>query len=256
MEPNTSPDARAVACFTFDNLGEAAEIGEGRSSEASGDALHPSLAVGLPNLLGLLDRLAIRATFFVEGWNGDAHPDAVRGLVARGHELGMHGFLHERWSELTPEREAELAARATDALERAAGVRPRGFRAPGGARTPRTVEWLERLGYRYDASLGDGMRASRLTPRVAQLPFVWPGVDGFHYLRAQPALPGAVRASWLATLDRIASRGGLFVLVCHAFVTGVDPERLAALEAVMRAARADPRVRVATAGEAAEAVLA
>jgi hypothetical protein len=100
-----------------------------------------------------------------------------------------------------------------------------------------------------DATRRDGMRPQRLASGLAQLPFVWPCVDGFHYLRADPPSPGAVRDQWLAALARVAEHGGLFLVICHAFITGVDEARLAALGAVMEAAVRDPRVTVRTAGE-------
>jgi peptidoglycan/xylan/chitin deacetylase (PgdA/CDA1 family) len=175
-----------TACFTFDNMGEAADIGAGRLDGPLAGGTEPSLATGYPAIFDLLDRHDVRATFFVEGWNGVHHPDAVREIVARGHELGMHGWLHEEWGSLDPQAERDLAARATDALTRAAGVAPRGFRAPGGARSPHSERILLDLGYRYDASLGDGMRPTLLPSGLAQVPFVWPGVDGFYYLTSTP----------------------------------------------------------------------
>jgi len=245
----------AVACFTFDNMAEAAEVGTGTRDGPRADCADPSLARGYPNLYRLLAVHDVRATFFVEGWNGIHHPDAVAEVVRRGHELGMHGWVHEPWHALDPATEAALAERATVALARAAGVRPAGFRAPGGSRTPHTEAVLRGLGYRYDASLGDAMRPQVLASGLAQVPFTWSGVDGFHYLRPEPAEPTAVRDGWLGALARVAERGGLFVLVCHAFVTGVDEERLAALDAVVAAARSDPRVRIRTAGEIAQQLL-
>jgi peptidoglycan/xylan/chitin deacetylase (PgdA/CDA1 family) len=244
----------AVACFTFDNMGEAAEIGAGLygGPRPGGDA---SLRHGYPNLYRLLDAHHVRATFFVEGWNGEHHPDAVAEVVRRGHELGMHGWAHEPWAALAPDDEAALARRATEALERAAGVRPRGFRAPGGTRTGRTGAVLRDLGYRYDASLGDDMRPGILASGLAQVPFTWAGVDGFHYLRREPARPADVRDAWLAALAAVAAQGGLFLLICHAFITGVDAERLAALDAVVHAAREDARVTIRTAGDVAETLL-
>jgi peptidoglycan/xylan/chitin deacetylase (PgdA/CDA1 family) len=217
----------ARASFTFDHLGSDTEM---------------SL------LYDLLERHGISSTFFLEGEHGRARPDAVAEIVRRGHELGMHGWAHEQWSQLAPAVEDELAARATDTLAEAAGVRPRGFRAPGGSRTDHTVDVLRALGYHYDASLGDGMRVGRLAGDLAQVPFVWPGVDGFHYLRDQPADPEDVRRSWLAALDKAASAGALFLLICHAPITAVDDARLAALEAVVAAAVDDPRVEICTAG--------
>jgi peptidoglycan/xylan/chitin deacetylase (PgdA/CDA1 family) len=247
---------RALACFTFDNMGEAADVGAGLCHgprRAGGD---PSLTLGYPCLYELLQATGIRATFFVEGWNGIHHPDAVAEVVRRGHELGMHGWAHEPWHRLAPDEEYELAARATDALSRAAATPPLGFRAPGGARTAETDTLLRRFGYRYDASLGEGMRPAVLSSGLAQIPFVWPGVDGFHYLRPEPAAPSAVRAAWLDALERVAVGGGLFLLVCHAFITGVDEARLEVLGDVMRAAVADDRITVRTAGEIADTLLA
>ena len=225
-----------IACFTFDNMGEAADVGAGRLDGPLAAGTEPSLAIGYPAILDLLDRAAVRATFFLEGWNGVYHPEAVREIVRRGHEVGMHGWTHENWSGLDPDDERERAALATDALTRAAGAAPRGFRAPGGARSPQTESILLGLGYRYDASLGDGMQSGMLPSGLAHIPFVWPGVDGYHYLRPTPADPAAVRDAWLATLAKAMARAGLFVTVCHAFVTGVDAGRLDALAAVIEAA--------------------
>ena len=240
-----------IACFTFDNMGEAADVGAGRLDAPLPAGTEPSLAVGYPALFALLERHGVRATFFIEGWNGVHHPAAVREIVARGHELGMHGWTHEAWSGLDAARERALAVQATEALAAAAGVRPRGFRAPGGARGVHTEALLVELGYAYDASLGDGMTPRRLDSGLAQIPFVWPSVDGFHYLSATPAEPAAVRDAWLKALRKAVARDALFVTVCHAFLTGIDADRLAALGAVMREAQA-LGVEILTVGEAAQ----
>ena len=237
---------RAVACFTFDNMGEAADVGAGLPRDLHRD--DRSLSIGFRNLFALLDRHGVTATFFIEGWNGEHHADVIREIVQRGHELGMHGWLHEPWAQLERYREMELAARATTALERAAGVRPLGFRAPGGARGPHTEGILTELGYTYDASLDDHIRPRLLPSGLVQIPFVWAGVDGAYYLRPDPADAIVVRDVWLRNLERAAKRGGLFLLICHAFITGVDERRLAALDAVMKAAVTDHRVVVRTTG--------
>ena len=251
---DTATTPHAIACFTFDNMAEAAEIGAGTLDAPRAPGTDRALVEGHPRLLDLLDAHGVRASFFVEGWNGEHHPQAVREIVARGHELGMHGWLHETWHELDPDRERSLAQRATETLRAAAGVAPCGFRAPGGARTAATESILSDLGYAYDASLGDGMRPGRLAGGLAQVPFVWPGVDGFHYLRDEPADPAHVRGRWLATLERTAEQGGLFLLICHPHITGLDPARVAALDAVIACAVADRRIAVRTAGEIAAAL--
>src|SRR5260370_42266952 len=102
----------AIACFTFDNMAEAADVRAGRLDGPRCDGHDPSLEHGYPNLFALLERHRIRASFFVEGWNGMHHPDAVAEIVQRGHELGMHGWVHEAWQQLEPGEEAALAQRA------------------------------------------------------------------------------------------------------------------------------------------------
>jgi peptidoglycan/xylan/chitin deacetylase (PgdA/CDA1 family) len=243
--------AGAIACFTFDNMAEASEIGAGMLAAPRAPGSDRALAEGQPRLLDLLDAHGVEATFFLEGWNGVHHPEAVREVVRRGHELGMHGWLHERWSELDPATERLLAERATAALADAAGVRPTGFRAPGGGRTAHTEAILLELGYAYDASLSDGMRPGRLSRGLPQVPFVWAGVDGFFWLREEPVPPEQVAQRWLAKLDDVAARGGLFVLVCHAHVTGLVAELVAVLDRLLARAVADPRVSVRTVGEVA-----
>lgn len=222
---------KPTACITFDHGGD----------------LGPFFA--------LLDRHRIRGTFFLEGRHGEEDPATVAQVVARGHELGMHGWAHEPWAELGPDEERELARRATAALADAAGEAPVGFRAPGGARTEQTASVLVDLGYRADASLGDGMRPARLAPGLAQVPFVWGGVDGAFYLRPEPADAAEVREQWMGQLQKVAEDGGLFLTICHAEITGADLSRLRALDDVVAAAVADDRIRLMTVGEVAAEIL-
>ncbi len=246
--------SRAIACFTFDNMAEAADVGAGVRREPLPSGEDPSLATGYPRLFDLLAAHDVRATFFIEGWNGVHHPEAVAEIVRRGHELGMHGWAHEPWAGLDAAAERAHAERATVALTEASGERPRGFRAPGGSRSPATEGILRDLGYEYDASLGDRMQPGRLPSGLAQVPFVWPCVDGFHYFRPEPVAPSLVRDQWLERLAAVAEQGGLFLVICHAFLTGVDEERLAALDAVVAAAVRDERVTIRTAGAIARAL--
>jgi peptidoglycan/xylan/chitin deacetylase (PgdA/CDA1 family) len=77
----------------------------------------------------------------------------LRSLVDAGHEIGNHSFHHEPWLHLysEPQIEDELK-RAEDAIERATGVRPIGFRGPGFSLSESVLRVLARRGYRYDAS--------------------------------------------------------------------------------------------------------
>jgi polysaccharide deacetylase family protein (PEP-CTERM system associated) len=50
--------------------------------------------------LDLLDRHAVRATFFVVGWVAERHPELIRSVRAAGHEIGSHGYMHQKVYDL------------------------------------------------------------------------------------------------------------------------------------------------------------
>lgn len=52
-------------------------------------------------LLDVLDRLAVRATFFLVGDACERFPQSVREIVARGHEIGCHGYSHTLFTKLS-----------------------------------------------------------------------------------------------------------------------------------------------------------
>jgi peptidoglycan-N-acetylglucosamine deacetylase len=239
-------------CLTFDNMGRARDIAEGRASGP--DDAEPGLAVGYPRLLGLLDELDLRGTFFIEGWNGLHHPDRVEELARRGHEVGLHGWVHERFASLDKLRAEQLLHDGTAALSRI-GLRPKGFRAPGGERGPHTIPALQALGFRYDSSsaAGDAPQPSLLAPGLAHVPWRAEMVDSIQYLRhpVRPRTPAELESSWISHLN--ATRETI-TLVIHAFVSGVDEERFAVVRRVLTHAR-ERGMEIVTAGAVAERVL-
>jgi peptidoglycan/xylan/chitin deacetylase (PgdA/CDA1 family) len=239
-------------CLTFDNMGRARDIGEGRASAPDPD--EPSLAIGYPRLLALLDELGLRGTFFVEGWNGLHHPERVGELAKRGHEVGLHGWVHERFASLDKLRAEQLLHDGTAALARI-GLRPKGFRAPGGERGAHTVPVLQALGFRYDSSsaAGDAPQPSLLAPGLAHVPWREEMVDSIQYLRhpVRPRTPAELEAQWKRLLD---AEQGVITIVIHAFVSGVDEERFAVVRRVLTYAR-ERGMEIVTAGTIAERVL-
>jgi peptidoglycan/xylan/chitin deacetylase (PgdA/CDA1 family) len=108
------------------------------------DGPHP---VHTRRVLDLLDAAGAKATFFVIGAKVDAHPEVVAEIVRRGHEVGLHSYTHDRL--LFMRNESKIVAdlvRTQDAVERAAGVRPRLFRPPVGFSSPRTRTAVRQLG--------------------------------------------------------------------------------------------------------------
>ncbi len=109
-------------------------------------------AVALPRILAMLEAHGVPATFFVPGHTALAYPELVRHIRDAGHEIGHHGWVHEPLSTLDPARERELLGRGLEALDRVAGVRPVGYRAPSVDVSTNTVEILVEHGFSYDAS--------------------------------------------------------------------------------------------------------
>lgn len=120
------------------------------------DALPSRVVETTRDLLGLLDACGVRATFFVLGWVAEKHPSLVGEIARAGHELGSHGYWHQRAYELTPEQFSTDLDASVSAL-RAAGVDAvRGYRAPEWSINRRSMWALDRLaaaGFRFDSSM-------------------------------------------------------------------------------------------------------
>ena len=85
------------------------------------------------------------------------HPDEQRRVVAEGHEIGIHGWIHELNSVLPYEAERDLMLRSADALEKITGKRAVGLRTPSWDFSPNTLRIEKELGLLYDV-LADGGR--------------------------------------------------------------------------------------------------
>ena len=107
-------------------------------------------------LLDVFDEFAVRSTFFVLGWVGERHPDLVREIAARGHEVASHGYAHRLIYDQTPAAFREDVRRSKRLLEDASGQAVAGYRAPSYSITPRSLWALDVLveeGYQYDSSI-------------------------------------------------------------------------------------------------------
>lgn len=222
-------------CFTMDNLGDAADLGRGVINEPRLPGERPALEIGFPALMDMYQRFDVKITHFVEGWSADAYPECIARVLADGHTLGMHGWQHELWPSLDYNQALDIAARATEAIERN-GARPTAFRAPGGKRTRFTSEILTDLGYTIDSSLcpsgQDGGEICQLTKTLWSAPWEWIGIDASHWLW-QKKDNAAVEKDWLQTLDSARDNGKYVLFIWHPHVMGIDPDRLAVGERIL-----------------------
>ncbi len=105
-----------------------------------------------PQLLDLLDRHGVKATFFVVGKYVEREPDLVRRVLAEGHCLGNHTYSHTSILRLSAEQiTSELArcAGAVDAAGCAFSEVPQGrlCRPPYGRKRPAALRAVRDAGY-------------------------------------------------------------------------------------------------------------
>jgi peptidoglycan-N-acetylglucosamine deacetylase len=260
----------AAAAFTFDIDAESAVLWNpsgnwesvgARMSVMSHQAYGP--LVGVPRILDLLDRHQIPSTFFVPGHTADRYPQAVRDIVAAGHEIAHHGYLHEQPTQLTVEQEIDALDRGLAALADVAGVRPVGYRAPMWDLSWHTPGLLAERGFLYDSSLMDADHPYELTvgaTSLVEIPIQWalddweqycflPDVSGSGLIES----PRKARELWQLEFDGLRAVGGCWVLTNHPFLSG-RPSRAAELGELMRYVTAHDDVWTANLGQIAEHV--
>jgi peptidoglycan/xylan/chitin deacetylase (PgdA/CDA1 family) len=266
MEPGAA-FMNATLSLTFDNLGEAAEVGAGAHDPGVLGG-HPTATVVAPAILDGLRSRSLAATFFVEGLNAEAYPDLLRRIDAEGHDVAYHAWTHEQWGELDADAQAENLARGAEAFGRL-GLTMAGMRPPGGSLGAGGAEVLRQAGLEYCSPAGKGAGAVRGLPGdLALLPFQWRHVDAVCVLPTmagireqmtgspQPIEPDRFLAFLDSGLDALTEGGGFAALVLHPFMREwFGEDRLDALLDRVAAAR-DNGLRVAPCREVAAEVLA
>ena len=112
------------------------------------------MRTGVWRLLDVFRSHALKTTFFVPALDAENNRPAVDAILKGGHEIGARGYAFEDHSKLGGEQHATLE-RAHEALTKATGIAPVGWRAPFGLLTRETFDYLASLGYLYDSSFQD-----------------------------------------------------------------------------------------------------
>ncbi len=214
--------------------------------------------VGVPRLLELLAFLGVPATFFVPSYIAEHHPKMTRAIAAGGHEIGAHGYLHERLPGMEEEQEREVLRKSLDILESLAGRRPLGYRAPWFELNRRTPAMLAEHGFLYDSSLMGDEVPYMLDTGIVEIPCQWMLEDWEQFaFNADPAwgvIPencAKVYDLWWQEFEAMRHFGGCFVLTMHPWLMG-RPSRVRLLERLIRDMRALGNVWFARGKEIAE----
>lgn len=248
--------ARCAVAISFDSDHESAELRRGGHSVGRISSGQYGNRVGIPRIERLLERHGAQATFYVPAVTALLHPDEQRRLVAAGHEIGLHGWIHEDSSTLPREAERELVLRSIETLETVTKLRPAGVRTPGWELSPDTIRILTDAGLAYDSSLmADDDCYELLTAGqpsgLVEVPVEWIRDDAI-YLHTnlaagmRPFVPPAdVWDIFRREFDAAYAEGGLFQLTLHPHVIG-HRSRIWILDEVLRHAASHRGVWFAT----------
>ncbi len=123
---------------------------------------------GLPKALECFERAGIRATLFVIAEDlEDSHKrELIQSAVRRGHEIASHSVTHRKLTSLCREEKRREIFESRQQISEALGVEVQGFRAPGFAMDPESLDLLGEAGYTYDSSLfqSNGLARTRPVP--------------------------------------------------------------------------------------------
>ena len=235
---------RCAVMLCFDVDGETTALSEG-ASLANRRTLMSQCEygprIGVPRLLGLLKHLEAPATFFVPGYIAENHPRMIEAIVADGHEIGLHGYLHEKLASLTESEEEAILIRSLEILTRLTGSKPVGYRAPWFETNPWTSALLARHDIHYCASeMGDDVPYLHENGLV-EIPGQWMLEDWEQFaFNADPAwgfIPEnceKVFDLWWREFEAMHDLGCCFVLTLHPWLSG-RPSRVRLLEDLITA---------------------
>src|SRR5918993_2721718 len=223
--------ARCAVALSFDSDHETNELRDGGKSIGRMSQGQYGNRQGVPRILNALAKYDAKATFFVPAVAALLYEDEQRRVVAEGHEIGIHGWIHELNSQLPYEIERDLMFRAADTLEKITGVRPVGLRTPSWDFSPNTLRIEKELGLLYDSSLMADEDCYELLldgqpTGIVELPVEWIRDDAVYFnMNRFAALrpytpPSSVLEIFRREFDAAYAEGGLFQLTMHPHIIG------------------------------------
>jgi peptidoglycan/xylan/chitin deacetylase (PgdA/CDA1 family) len=257
LSPATWPNGAQVAvALSFDVDQETTSLRDGKTSPALLAQGEYGSRAGMPRILKLLERYAIPASFYIPAVAALLHPEDVRRIAQAGHEVGLHGWIHERNSNLAEADERQLTHRAAAVLEQLTGQPPVGLRTASWDFSEATLKIIRDMHLLYDSSLmGDDEPYELLEhgepTGIVELPVEWIkddypyfGMDRLSAVRPYTA-PSLVGEVWRREFDGAYVDRGLFLLTMHPHVVG-HRSRLSVLEELIQHIRSHAGVWFAT----------
>ena len=244
LKPKSWPGgARVAVSFSFDVDNATATLSTGVLDYEVISRGEYGAVDGLPRILRLLDTHSVPASFFIPAVSVALHPGMIKEIQSSGrHEIGVHGWIHERLPTLNDEKEEQrLLTQSIEFLTKATGKRPIGYRAPSWQFSFWTMKQIKEAGFLYDSSLMASDDAYELLldgkpTGVIELP-IERILDDFPYFGggangSDPSLQ-TVYDVFQSEFDVAYSEGGLYILTMHPHIMG-HRSRVAILDRLIK----------------------
>jgi peptidoglycan/xylan/chitin deacetylase (PgdA/CDA1 family) len=145
-------NARVAVTLTFDFQGgedvRSLESGLIDNEEWTQCEYGPHTAIW--RILRILDEESVKATFLTCGGIAERYPEAVKAIVAKGHEIAGHGYHHETARDLTREQEDEVQRKTVAMIRERTTKRPYGWRSC--TQSPNSIELLMEHGFLWNSN--------------------------------------------------------------------------------------------------------
>ncbi|WP_408010189.1 polysaccharide deacetylase family protein [Pseudalkalibacillus sp. A8] len=260
-------DVKTTVMLTFDFDAETLWISRNKDNYKKPGTLSQGVfgaKVGIPSILELLRKHDIKSTFFIPGLVAEKYPDRVEQILADGHEIGHHGYLHEWVDPDDPEKEREIFIKGLASLENITGQKPVGFRSPAWETSDHMFDLLIEHDFLYSSNMMDSIDPYRVVKNnketdLIEIPVQWMLDDAPFFLfnvtgPSRPIFPAQhVMNVWKEEFHAIYNRGCLFNLVCHPQIIG-RPSRIDMLDNFIRYMKSYPNVEFATGSKVAKYV--
>jgi peptidoglycan/xylan/chitin deacetylase (PgdA/CDA1 family) len=250
LTPDSWPGgARVAVLLSFDVDNETIWLRNGDTNVGGLSQGQYGARVGLGRILRLLDEHDIAATFFGPAISFSLAPEMVTAIQAAGrHEIGVHGWIHERNAVLPRDDEERLLRIAVERMTQLIGKRPVGYRAPSWNFSDNTLDLLIEMGFLYDSSLMADDRPYEIVANgeasgFVELPVDWILDDAplMNPLGDRYSNPREVLQVYKDEFDVAYDEGTVFVLTMHPHYIG-HRSRIVALRALIEHIKSKPDV--------------
>ena len=231
LKPSVWPNgARVAVGLSFDVDNATATLSQGVLDYEVLSRGEYGAVDGLPRILRLLDKHQVPASFFIPAVSAALHPKMIDDIKASGrHEIGVHGWIHERLPLLNDAREEQrLLTQSIELLTKMTGKKPVGYRAPSWQFSFWTLQQIKDAGFLYDSSLMasddayelllDGQPSGLVELPIERIlddfPYFGGGANG-----SNPSLD-AVYEVFEAEFDVALEERGLYLLTMHPHIMG------------------------------------